>query len=231
MPKYYKILDNGVSPMASKKSGNPSGYNKTGGKKNDSNRANFVAKYIKQNTKSADRPATKKQGRNAFYSTSVDDKKGTRGAKSTGKKTKTPAGSMMRTRTDGAKAGTRSGSTSGTRADGNKPGARVRGMDMAGPSVRAGVGKKATYPGKSAGMAGASKEKRVAGKSTRNPSWTSKGKPQSLKGALGELYLSANAGSAEGFRTKSKSRGAKAREGLGTTGRGPKGKLRTRSKY
>jgi hypothetical protein len=149
MPKYYKILDNGVSPMASKKSGNPSGYNKTGGKKNDPNRAKFVEKYLKQNTKSADRPATKKQARNAYYLTSVDDKKGARGAK------KTP-GKM-----------TASGSMSSARADGNKPGARVRGMDMAGPSVRAGVGRKATYPPKSSGMAGASKEKRKAGPSTR----------------------------------------------------------------
>ena len=213
MPKYYSILDNGVSPMASSKSGNPSGYNKTGGKKNDPNRAKYVDKYVKQNTKSADRPATKKQARNAYYLTSVDDKKGARGAKqSPGKKTA-------------------SGSMSSARADGRKPGARVRGMDNAGPNVRSGVGKKATYPGKSAGMAGASKEKRVAGKSTKNPSWSSKGKPTSLKRALGELYLSANAGNPEGFRTKSKSRGAQAREGLGTTGRGPKGKLRTRSKY
>lgn len=153
--------------MASKKSGNPSGYNKTGGKKNDPNRAKFVDKYVKQNTKSADRPATKKQARNAYYLTSVDDKKGTRGAKSTGAKAKTPAGSMMGTRTDGTKAGTRSGSTSGTRADGNKPGARVRGMDNAGPNVRAGVGKKSAYPPKSSGMAGASNEKRKAGPSTR----------------------------------------------------------------
>jgi hypothetical protein len=108
--------------MASSKSGNPSGYNKTGGKKNDPNRANFVAKYIKQNTKSADRPATKKQARNAYYLTSVDDKKGARGAKKTpGKKTA-------------------SGSMSSTRADGTKPGLRVRGMDSAGPVVRAGVG-------------------------------------------------------------------------------------------
>ena len=145
MPKYYSILDNGVSPMASSKSG----YNKTGGKKNDPNRAKFVDKYVKQNTKSADRPATKKQARNAYYLTSVDDKKGARGAKKTPGK-KTPAGSMMR-----------------TRADGNKPGARVRGMDDAGPSVRAGVGRKATYPPKSSGMAGASKEKRKAGPSTR----------------------------------------------------------------
>jgi hypothetical protein len=227
MPKYYPILDNGVSPMASKKSG----YNKSGGKKNDPNRAKFVDKYVKQNTKSADRPATKKQARNAYYLTSVDDKKGTRGAKSTGAKAKTPAGSMMRTRADGTKAGTRSGSTSGTRADGNKPGARVRGMDNAGPNVRAGVGRKATYPPKSAGMAGASKEPRVAGKSTRNPSWSSKGKPVSTKRALGELWMMANAANPEGTRVVPKSRGAKAREGLGTTGRGPKGKLRTRSKY
>jgi hypothetical protein len=149
MPKYYSILDNGVSPMASKKSG----YNKSGGKKNDPNRAKFVDKYVKQNTKSADRPATKKQARNAYYLTSVDDKKGTRGAKSTGAKAKTPAGSMMR-----------------TRADGNKPGSpagRKSGIGQAGPNMRAGVGKKATYPGKSAGMAGASKEKRVAGPRVR----------------------------------------------------------------
>ena len=46
-------------------------------------------------------------------------------------------------------------------------GPRVRGMDNAGPSVRAGVGQKATYPAKSSGMAGASKEKRKAGPSTR----------------------------------------------------------------
>jgi hypothetical protein len=195
MPKYYPILDNGVSPMASKKSG----YNKSGGKKNDPNRAKFVDKYVKQNTKSADRPATKKQARNAYYLTSVDDKKGARGAKqSPGKKT--AAGSMMR-----------------TRADGNKPGARVRGMDNAGPSVRAGVGRKATYPPKSAGMAGASKEKRVAGKSTRNPSWSTNGKPQSLKGALGELWMGANAGTLEARRVVPKSRMAQAREGLGST--------------
>jgi hypothetical protein len=126
MPKYYSILDNGVSPMASKKSGNPKGYNKTGGKKNDPNRAKFVEKYLKQNTKSADRPATKKQARNAYYLTSVDDKKGARGERKMGRTSKTTAGSMMR-----------------TRADGTKPGLRVSGMDSAGPVVRAGVGSKA----------------------------------------------------------------------------------------
>ena len=170
--------------MASKKSGNPSGYNKTGGKKNDPNRAKFVAKYIQQNTKSADRPATKKQARNAYYLTSVDDKKGTRGAKkSPGKKTA-------------------SGSMSSTRADGNKPGARVRGMDNAGPNVRAGVGRKATYPPKSAGMAGASKESRVAGRSTRNPS-TSKDPKQKVFFA----------------RDGIKSRNTQAKEGMGVRGR------------
>ena len=180
MPKYYSILDNGVSPMASKKSG----YNKSGGKKNDPNRAKFVDKYVKQNTKSADRPATKKQARNAYYLTSADDKKGARGAKKTpGKKTA-------------------SGSMSSARADGNKPGARVRGMDMAGPSVRAGVGKKATYPGKSAGMAGASKESRVAGKSTKNPS-TSKDPKQKVFFA----------------RDGIKSRNTQAKEGMGVRGR------------
>jgi hypothetical protein len=105
MPQFYKILDNGVSPMASKKSGNPKGYNKTGGKKNDPNRAKFVEKYLKQNTKSADRPATKKQARNAYYLTSVDDKKGARGERKMARTSKTTAGSMMQTRADGKKPG------------------------------------------------------------------------------------------------------------------------------
>ena len=231
MPKYYKILDNGVSPMASSKSGNRSGYNKTGGKKNDPNRAKFVAKYIQQNTKSADRPATKKQARNAYYLTSVDDKNRSYVAAKKNLGKKTASGSMSSARADGRKPGTRSGSTSRVRPDGTTPGPRVRGMDDAGPMVRAGVGRKATYPPKSAGMAGASREPRSPGRSTRNPSWSSKGKTPSLKRALGELYLMANAGMVEGLPVKPKSRGAKAREGLGTTGRGPKGKLRTRSKY
>ena len=149
MPKYYKILDNGVSPMASKKSGNPSGYNKTGGKKNDPNRAKFVEKYLQQNTKSADRPATKKQARNAYYLTSVDDKNRPNIAakKTPGKKT--ASGSMSSARADGRKPGTRSGSTSRVRPDGTTPGPRVRGMDDAGPMVRAGVGKKQASPKKS----------------------------------------------------------------------------------
>lgn len=194
-----------------------SGYNKSGAKKNDPNRAKFVEKYVKQNTKSADRPATKKQARNAYYLSSADDKKGARGMRRTGGSTKTTSGSSMRTRADGTKAGS--------------PAGRRTGMGVAGGSVRAGVGQKATYPGKSAGMAGASKEKRVAGPSTRNPSWSSKGKPVSTKRAVLEGWMMANALNPEGTRSKSKSRGAQAREGLGTTGRGPKGKLRTRSKY
>lgn len=135
--------------MASSKSGNPSGYNKTGGKKNDPNRAKFVEKYIRQNTKSADHPATKKQARNAYYLTSVDDKNRPNIAakKTSGKKT--AAGSMMHTRADGKKPGTRSGSTSRVRPDGTTPGPRVRGMDDAGPMVRAGVGKKQASPKKS----------------------------------------------------------------------------------
>ena len=197
MPKYYKILDNGVSPMASKKSG----YNKSGGKKNDPNRAKFVDKYVKQNTKSADRPATKKQARNAYYLTSVDDKKGTRGAKSTGAKAKTPAGSMMR-----------------TRADGNKPGSpagRKSGMGQAGPSVRAGVGQKATYPGKSAGMAGASKESRVAGRPTRNPSTIREDSPSQYSNmdaakAVGRYLIGSKPG-------KVKGRDMRAKEGMGST--------------
>lgn len=148
MPKYYKILDNGVSPMASRKSGNPSGYNKTGGKKNDPNRAKFVAKYIQQNTKSADRPATKKQARNAYYLTSVDDKNRPNIAAKKNLGKKTASGSMSSARADGRKPGTRSGSTSRVRPDGTTPGPRVRGMDDAGPNVRAGVGRKATYPPK-----------------------------------------------------------------------------------
>ena len=144
MPKYYKILDNGVSPMASSKSG----YNKTGGKKNDPNRAKFVAKYIKQNTKSADRPATKKQARNAYYLTSVDDKNRSYVAAKKNLGKKTASGSMSSARADGRKPGTRSGSTSRVRPDGTTPGPRVRGMDDAGPNVRAGVGRKATYPPK-----------------------------------------------------------------------------------
>ena len=135
--------------MAIKKSG----YNKSGGKKNDPNRANFVDKYVKQNTKSADRPATKKQARNAYYLSSVDDKKGARGAKKVGGSTKTVSGSVSRTRADGTKAGS--------------PAGRRSGMGVAGGSVRAGVGQKATYPAKSSGMAGASKEKRKAGPSVR----------------------------------------------------------------
>lgn len=196
MPKYYSILDNGVSPMASKKSG----YNKSGGKKNDPNRAKYVDKYVKQNTKSADRPATKKQARNAYYLTSVDDKKGTRGAKSTGAKAKTPAGSMMR-----------------TRADGNKPGSpagRKSGMGQAGPNVRAGVGRKATYPGKSAGMAGASKESRVAGRSTRNPS-TSKEQGDNFGFKKGVKYLVT--GKVSNYRPAG--RGVSVKEGMGTRGR------------
>jgi len=195
--------------MASKKSG----YNKSGGKKNDPNRAKFVDKYVKQNTKSADRPATKKQARNAYYLTSVDDKKGTRGAKSTGAKAKTPSGLMSSARADGRKPGTRSGSISGTRADGNKPGARVRGMDNAGPNVRAGVGRKATYPPKSAGMAGASKEKRVAGKPTRNPSTIREGGPSQYSNMdaaieLGRYLIGSKPG-------KVKGRDMRAKEGMG----------------
>jgi hypothetical protein len=184
MPKYYSILDNGVSPMASKKSG----YNKSGGKKNDPNRSKFVDKYVKQNTKSADRPATKKQARNAYYLTSADDKKGARGIRRTGGSTKTTSGSSMR-----------------TRADGNKPGSpagRKSGMGQAGPNVRAGVGQKATYPGKSAGMAGASKESRVAGRSTRNPS-TSKDPKDKIFFAKDGI----------------KSRNTRAKEGMGVRGR------------
>lgn len=126
MPQFYKILDNGVKPMAAKKTGNPSGYNKSGGKKNDPNRAKFVEKYLKQNTKSADRPASKKQARNAYYLSSVDDKKGARGAKKTGGSTRTVAGSV-----------------SSARADGSKPGSSTRAMTgskekrVAGPSTRA----------------------------------------------------------------------------------------------
>lgn len=126
MPKYYKILDNGVSPMASKKSGNPSGYNKTGGKKNDPNRAKFVEKYLKQNTKSADRPASKKQARNAYYLSSVDDKRGARGAKKTGGSTRTVAGSMSGVRADGYTAGSSTRAMTGSKE-----------KRKAGPSTRA----------------------------------------------------------------------------------------------
>lgn len=91
--------------MASKKSGNPKGYNKTGGKKNDPNRAKFVAKYLKENTKSADRPATKKQARNAYYLTSVDDKKGARGERKMARKSMTAGGSSSYSRADGRVAG------------------------------------------------------------------------------------------------------------------------------
>jgi len=102
--------------MASKKSGNPRGYNKTGGKKNDPNRAKFVEKYLKQNTKSADRPATKKQARTAYYATSVDDKKGARGERKMVRKTKTTAGpsSMMMSRADGYKSGSKTRNPAGS---------------------------------------------------------------------------------------------------------------------
>ena len=114
--------------MAMKKSGNPRGYNKKGNKINDPNRAKFVAKYLKENTKSADRPATKKQARIAYYLTSVDDKKGARGERKMARKTKTTAGpsSMRMSRADGYKAG------SSTRAKTSSKEKRV-----AGPSTRA----------------------------------------------------------------------------------------------
>lgn len=170
--------------MAMKKSS----YNKSGGKKNDPNRAKFVDKYVKENTKSADRPATKKQGRNAYYLSSVDDKKGARGAKKVGGSTKTVSGSVSRTRADGTKAGS--------------PAGRRTGMGQAGPNVRGGVGQRATYPPQSAGMAGASRDSRVAGRSTKNPS-TSRDPKQKVFFAR------------DGIR----SRNTQAKEGMGVRGR------------
>jgi hypothetical protein len=178
-----------------------SGYNKSGAKKNDPNRAKFVEKYVKQNTKSADRPATKKQARNAYYLSSADDKKGSRGMRRTGGSTKTTSGSSMRTRADGTKAGS--------------PAGRRTGMGVAGGSVRAGVGQKATYPGKSAGMAGASKESRVAGKPTRNPSTIREGGPSQYSNMdaakeLGRYLIGSKPGKVKGRDMRSK-------EGMGST--------------
>ena len=109
MPKYYSILDNGVSPMASKKASKA---------------------YTLRMTKQAQKPA-----KNNKPSQSKTEPNYTFGGNFA-------TGRQIKTQPETRKKASVSAKAAGASKEKRTPGLRVRGMDDAGPVVRAGVGKK-----------------------------------------------------------------------------------------
>jgi hypothetical protein len=109
MPQFYKILDNGVSPMASKKASKA---------------------YTLRMTKQAQKPA--KNDKPSQFKKVGDFRPG--GMFSTGR--------AIKAQPETRKKASVSAKAAGASKEKRVAGPRVRGMDDAGPVVRAGVGKK-----------------------------------------------------------------------------------------